>query len=166
MQTFCLVGSFWAHTHLWQMQRLRCWWLTCWQLTRATPAASYPSCTSSTARPLMLTRYHPWRCYNIPRYALYAMVGCLTFPAALSSSRPCVHCCLHIHCTSMILQHTNTCCLNGLHQHGHMVMPELGITYIVDKQALILLLALHPTAADKAEGCIIPITRAFDGAGV
>lgn len=107
MQTFCHVGSFWAHTHLWQMQRLQCWWLTCWLLTRATPAASYPSCTSCTAHPLMHTRYHPWSCYNIPRYALYAMIICLPFPAALSSTRPRVHCCLHIHITATI-QSTQT----------------------------------------------------------
>lgn len=150
MQTFCHVGSFWAHTHLWQMQRLQCWWLTCWLLTRATPAASFPSCTSYTARPLMHTRYHPWSCYNIPRYALYAMMGCLPF---------LLHCLPQGHvCTAayiFILQpqskaHRHLFGLNALHQHAECGA-RVGDPAHTDKQALVLLLALRSRQLTSAD---------------
>ena len=64
----CYVGFFWAHIPLWQMQRLLCWWLTCWLLTKATPAASSLSCTSSTAHPLIYTKFHHCSYCNTQRY--------------------------------------------------------------------------------------------------
>ena len=154
MQTFCLVGSFWAHTHLWQMQRLQCWWLTCWLLTRATPAASYPSCTSCTARPLMHTRYHPWSCCNIPRYAPYAMMGCMPSPlhclpqgnvytAAYIFIVQCFHDCA---------AHKQLFGLNGLHQHGIWWCQCCNLTYY-GQAGINIAAGIAPKAIDSRLSC-------------
>lgn len=73
----CRVGSFWGPTCLWLMQRLPPRWLTCWLQTRATPAASFPSCTSSTATPRMCSRYLRCIFCSIPRCARSRWHPCL-----------------------------------------------------------------------------------------
>ena len=93
-------------------------------------------CTPHQAHqiPPMALLQHPKVC-TVCHGGLLDISCCIVFLKAMCTLLPTYS--LYFH---DFAAHKNLFGLNGLHQHGHMVMPVLVITCIVDKQALKLLL--------------------------